>query len=408
MTAKGGSKKNVRTFRLMPSTDGSETRTLVETTAHAHGPSFSVGDGEEIIDVETVDPISTTGNQEVEQQENPHVGEAAKYGIFYDDRSYDYTQHLRRIGVTPGAVYMDAKKKAASDGAAKDTTVVLDELHNATYAQIQAVDLDPRVREVLEALEDDRYVGEGVEDDYFRMLDEKMDDEEEVDLGESEDTDVMSTVMHAGQRDTSEEEDGTDVDFEDSKEGLYSGFESGEEDDHQPYLCDQQVASVLGDAMHDLLSFRTTDAAEDTGRDGLQKRQASKGKRELRLEAAARGLDSIRQAMASSKGEILEAAAKRSVNRRKVIAVEEPADASPLQSLRPASSIQPRLIRESVRAPQAPRSGHQSASQTSVTIKINHGAPRSRTETAEEKRIRKAASKNRHPIATAPSSALSP
>lgn len=421
----GPKKKNVRIFRLMPSTEGSEARTLVETTAYTRkSASAAYDDDDEIIDVETVD--SPASNQEdVEQRENPHVGEAAKHGIFYDDRSYDYTQHLRLIGVTPGAVYVDAKKKPSSESAAKDTAVALDELHKATYEQIQAVDLDPRVREVLEALEDDRYVGETVEDDYFKTLDEKVDveEEEEVDLGESEDTDVMSTAMHVDQREASTEED-TDVDyksvdFEDSKRDLYSGFESGEEDNHQPYLCDQQVASVLEGAMHDLLSFQTADADEARGepcRDssGLQKREARKGKRELRLEAAARGLDAIRQTMAFSKEEVLEAAARRTVGGRKIVAVEQPVDASPVQPLRSTSLVQPRLIRESsARAPQAACSGHQSTSQasTTTTARINRGAPRSRTETAEEKRARKAASKNRHLVGvatqTAPSPALS-
>lgn len=36
------------------------------------------------------------------------AGEAAKYGIFYDDRVYDYTKHLKTIGEVPGAVFIPA------------------------------------------------------------------------------------------------------------------------------------------------------------------------------------------------------------------------------------------------------------------------------------------------------------
>lgn len=39
------------------------------------------------------------------------AGEAAKYGIFLDDRQYDYTQHLKPIGKMAGAVFITANTK---------------------------------------------------------------------------------------------------------------------------------------------------------------------------------------------------------------------------------------------------------------------------------------------------------
>lgn len=36
------------------------------------------------------------------------AGEAAKYGIFYDDRTYDYTKHLKSVGEAAGAVLLTA------------------------------------------------------------------------------------------------------------------------------------------------------------------------------------------------------------------------------------------------------------------------------------------------------------
>jgi len=35
-------------------------------------------------------------------------GEAAEYGIFFDDTEYDYMQHLRTVGEQPDAVLLEA------------------------------------------------------------------------------------------------------------------------------------------------------------------------------------------------------------------------------------------------------------------------------------------------------------
>ena len=41
-----------------------------------------------------------------------HVGQAALYGVFFDDTEYDYTQHLREIGGGSDGVYVASKAKA--------------------------------------------------------------------------------------------------------------------------------------------------------------------------------------------------------------------------------------------------------------------------------------------------------
>lgn len=38
-------------------------------------------------------------------------GEAAEYGIYFDDTEYDYMQHLRMIGERPDAVLLEAPGK---------------------------------------------------------------------------------------------------------------------------------------------------------------------------------------------------------------------------------------------------------------------------------------------------------
>ena len=155
---RGFGRKDVRKFRLVPSEEGSEYRTLVEIT-----PNNERDD--EIIDVETIDDQQSHGSLTTTSR-NPQVGESAKYGVYYDDRAYDYTKHLKSIGVTPGAVYIDAKIKSNVETEER----ILETLNKATYTNINQLDLDPNVRETLEALDDDEYVVEEVMDDYFQHL----------------------------------------------------------------------------------------------------------------------------------------------------------------------------------------------------------------------------------------------
>ena len=132
-------------------------------------------------------------------------GEAANYGVYYDDTEYDYMQHLRDLGQGSGeAVFVEANpvgnKGGNGKGKGKQTLEdalrqldlqnqsadLLDEdilpnknLQKLTYQAQQEVpdaiagfqpDMDPRLREVLEALEDDEFVDEDGGDDIFQEL----------------------------------------------------------------------------------------------------------------------------------------------------------------------------------------------------------------------------------------------
>ncbi|KAK4189602.1 protein LTV1 [Podospora australis] len=129
-------------------------------------------------------------------------GEAANYGVYYDDTEYDYMQHLRDLGQGTGdAVFVEAKQPSnANKGKQKASLAdalaqlnlknqsedLLDEeilpsknLTKLTYQAQQDVpdaiagfqpDMDPRLREVLEALEDDAYVDEEGGEDIFQEL----------------------------------------------------------------------------------------------------------------------------------------------------------------------------------------------------------------------------------------------
>lgn len=138
-------------------------------------------------------------------------GEAAQHGVFYDDTEYDYMQHMKDLGTGEGAVtWVEAKRPdegkgkqkqrledvlrnmdledTRSVGASSMTSSVARSLlpeevlpsefvQKRTYQDQQDVpdeiagfqpDMDPRLREVLEALEDEEYVDD--EEDIFAEL----------------------------------------------------------------------------------------------------------------------------------------------------------------------------------------------------------------------------------------------
>ena len=142
----------------------------------------------------------------------PNEGEAAQHGVFFDDTQYDYMQHMRDLGTGEGAVTwveasapkQDKKGKGkqrledalrdmdiggesqsvGGDSVASSARSLLPEeilpsefVRKRTYQDQQDVpdeiagfqpDMDPRLREVLEALEDEEYVDD--EEDIFAEL----------------------------------------------------------------------------------------------------------------------------------------------------------------------------------------------------------------------------------------------
>ncbi len=139
-------------------------------------------------------------------------GEAANYGIYYDDTEYDYMQHMRDLNTGSGEAYF--VEAPSEKGKGKKKMDLVEALENAslderrseaglsmsssissasdffgedmapsefvrktTYQDQQNIpdaiagfqpDMDPRLREVLEALEDDAYVDD--EDDIYAEL----------------------------------------------------------------------------------------------------------------------------------------------------------------------------------------------------------------------------------------------
>ncbi|KAL8805466.1 MAG: hypothetical protein Q9182_001921 [Xanthomendoza sp. 2 TL-2023] len=154
-------------------------------------------------------------------------GEAAEYGVYYDDAKYDYMQHLRDLNdqATDGQSHFveaststkdgKGKQKMTLEDALKEASIsddipkqqLLDEdilpskdLRRTTYQDQQDVpdalagfqpDMDPRLREALEALEDEAYVDD--EEDLFGELarDGEVSWEEFEELGFAGNADAM-------------------------------------------------------------------------------------------------------------------------------------------------------------------------------------------------------------------------
>ena len=136
-------------------------------------------------------------------------GEAANHGIYYDDTEYDYMQHMRDLGGSTEGHFVEAQapsktKKGkmkledalqnldiksesgvshANSVASTASSILPDDMlpsefvRPRTYQDQQDVpdaiagfqpDMDPRLREVLEALEDEAYVDD--DEDIFEAL----------------------------------------------------------------------------------------------------------------------------------------------------------------------------------------------------------------------------------------------
>lgn len=142
-------------------------------------------------------------------------GEAASYGVYFDDSEYDYMQHLRDLNTGTGdVVFVEAepagnKNKGKQKQSLEQALQQMDLEHKSEdmfdsemlpskglpklpYEAQQDIpdaiagfqpDMDPRLREVLEALEDDAYIDDE-DDDIFQSL---AKDGREVDEYEFED-----------------------------------------------------------------------------------------------------------------------------------------------------------------------------------------------------------------------------
>ncbi|GJE86246.1 LTV domain-containing protein [Phanerochaete sordida] len=170
-----------------------------------------------------------------------NIGEAAAYGIYFDDTNYDYMKHLKPVGVHEDGVESilleaPSQSKAKGKSRAKEPITLLDLPAEAlpstsevprNYETQQAVpssiagfqpDMDPHLRQVLEALEDEEFVDEELEDDFFGELvaDGERDADEYVEFDFAEDglaEDDDEYGPHAGEGEGEGEEEGWEARF---------------------------------------------------------------------------------------------------------------------------------------------------------------------------------------------------
>lgn len=180
-------------------------------------------------------------------------GEAAQYGIFYDDSRYDYMQHLRPMGGADG-IYIGAdsdtpRSKQPIELLFRDQLPLeTSETRKAALERLESIpqelrgfqpDMDPRLREVMEALEDEAYVDNNVDDDQ---------------------EDIFTSLLLSGVQDQGAEEedyDEWDVDNYSDHSSQYEGYDEAEfkepgiagEPPHNPVV---DSVAELEDAIPDL------------------------------------------------------------------------------------------------------------------------------------------------------------
>jgi hypothetical protein len=117
------------------------------------------------------------------------IEEASLYGVYFDDTEYDYMQHLRPVGMREDgfeSVLLEAPKRRITSKKTSDLPISLHDLppealpsaselprdfesQAAVQSSISGLqpDMDPHLRQTLEALEDDAYVDDDLDDDFF-------------------------------------------------------------------------------------------------------------------------------------------------------------------------------------------------------------------------------------------------
>ncbi|KAF7337639.1 Protein LTV1 [Mycena sanguinolenta] len=181
-----------------------------------------------------------------------NIGEAALYGVYYDDSDYNYMQHLRPVGVQEDGVDSVWVEAPVSTKKGKSKGIALKDLPDGvlastselprTYESQQAVpasiagfqpDMDPHLRQVLEALEDDAFVEDDLEDDFFGELvaDGERGSDDEVDFEFSEEG-VLPEGATPGDGEEQEGDDGTgwEARFSQFKKTQTSGGEKSDDE----------------------------------------------------------------------------------------------------------------------------------------------------------------------------------
>lgn len=168
----------------------SRLQSFIPQTFSLHNLTPNHSQGKSRAELETI-----LAPSEVNHDKNARVGEASLYGVYYDDTEYDYMQHLRAVGVQEEgveSVLIEAPSTSKSKGKSKakasepislkdipaEALPSISELPR-NYESQEAVpssiagfrpDMDPHLRQTLEALEDDAFVDDDLADYFFEEL----------------------------------------------------------------------------------------------------------------------------------------------------------------------------------------------------------------------------------------------
>lgn len=210
-------KKNAKTFALVHRSHEDPLYYDDEAADHVLVPIVK-GNERKNIRLESIDQLAKDLENE---QMRENEGEAALYGVTFDDSKYDYMQHLKPIGGDDAGYFVEAKTKPK-----KETEFMLnlkevlpsERKLDLDYQAQQDIpdtikgfqpDMDPRLREVLEALEDEAY----------------LDEEQDVEEG-----DIFDDLLQGGAASDGEEIDEFDYDLYSEEEEDPNGDFSWEND----------------------------------------------------------------------------------------------------------------------------------------------------------------------------------
>lgn len=194
---------------------------------------------------------------------NEKLGRAADYGILYDDKEYDYLQHLKPIGEDPTAVFVAAP---GMENAPAKKEVTLEELFGdlllkegeekpnfefgrATDAYLERQvdildslkgfkpDMDPRLKEVLTALDDEAYVvnkDTEINEEVRKKMEKDELNLEEIVEADSDDEDFFNELLQGGKGDDMDELDENEENWDlDEFDDQYYDDENFNADDHK-------------------------------------------------------------------------------------------------------------------------------------------------------------------------------
>ncbi|KAG5518957.1 hypothetical protein PMAC_002488 [Pneumocystis sp. 'macacae'] len=192
---------------LIPTRSGNEKKTSIETKIYEHKNS-----------------VKDINKKKSNKNLRENIGEALLYGISYDDTDYDYMQHLREIKKSPSTILLQAPIYQKSNIIQELPKILFpsEVEKKGSYQDQQSIpdsisgfqpDMDPELREVLRALDDD----------YYLSSDENGDLDVLIKSGKLDDLDLFQN--------TNDEDSNSDVTIRTSKDVLVKNCIYNDDDD---------------------------------------------------------------------------------------------------------------------------------------------------------------------------------